>query len=361
MQKNFYSLLWIFSMLISGLQAQVSITQADMPSAGDTIRYSTVLTLPAFNRNATGANTNWDFSNLSPASQDVYEYRISGQTPYLFNFGFNAIGLKIADNLGTQEFALQNVYQFFQKNQTTFSARGLGFQISLFPLPLAGTYASEDVIYRFPLKYSDSFSKDFSLNIPLGTPPLSLGSFHRNGFRTTKVDGWGTISTPYVQNKNCVRVVSVINSRDSIALTGTQGGGFAFNTSEIEYKWLTPGEKIPLMEVRGTLIGNNFTPTQIRYRDQYRSLNNNASEPELLATSPISLYPNPVENILHLTDITHPCMASIWDGSGKLVYHSELHPSSSHIDLQWLPTGVYHLRLTHVDNQIILQHIILKK
>ena len=274
MKKQYLSCLTLLVIFITSslpVQGQITITSADMPSSGDTIRYSSALAVPGFNPSQTGANFNWDFSSLGLSGQDIYEHKLSGQTPYLFNFGFTAIGLKIAESLGTADLAIQNVYQFFQKNNNTFSARGLGFQISLLPLPLAGTYSSEDIIYRFPLNYNDSFAKPFALSIPLGTPPFSLGTFFRTGERTTKVDGWGVITTPYGESIPCIRVKSSITSRDSIVATGTPG--FAITSNEVEYKWLVKGEKIPLLEIRGNLIGGVFIPTQIRYRDNYRNTN----------------------------------------------------------------------------------------
>jgi PKD repeat protein len=274
MKKRILLLSCLATLCYSTAWAQINITLNHMPASGDTIRYSSALSYSGFNRFATGTDTTWNFLDLEPASQDRYDYKISSQTPYLFNFGFTALGLKIADTIGTNEFALTDVYNFYDRNSSKFANRGLGFKVSLLPIPLAGTYSSEDIIYNLPLRYNDSATKSFALNIPLGMAPFSLGTFFRTGTRTTVVDGWGKISTPYKKDVPCLRVRSIINSKDSIVLSGSNTP-IVFNSITMEYKWLSQSEKIPMLEISGNMIGNNFIPTTIRYRDSFRDLSSN--------------------------------------------------------------------------------------
>ena len=80
--------------------AQITITQADMPSNNDTIRFSNAaLTNLNFVATNTGPSYNWDFSRLTMTTQDIYAYKSSFFTPYLLYF-FNTIGLKTADSIG---------------------------------------------------------------------------------------------------------------------------------------------------------------------------------------------------------------------------------------------------------------------
>lgn len=358
MAKNYTktTLLAIFVWMASyNANSQITITSAQMPSSGDTIRYHTALASPGFNPTETGADFTWDFSSLQSLGQGLYEFKLSGQTPYLFNFGFTAIGLKIADSIGTGQFGLRNIYSFTQKNTSKYSARGLGFQISAFPLPLAGTYSSEDIIYNFPLNFGDSFSKTFALTIPLGAGPLSIGTFYRSGERTTVVDGWGTISTPFHSDVPCLRVKSIINSIDSIA-SQQLPGGFAFPTNEIEYKWLVLGEKIPLLEIRGTQFGNNFTPTSIRYRNGTVSQNNSVVQHE---APRISIYPNPAKDILYLNNLTEDAVVKFFSLDGKEVLSGNVSQQNNQIQLSNLPSGIYSVKVIGENNFITLRLLII--
>ncbi len=241
-----------------------------MPSAGDTIRYSTALDGVSFNFASTGENKSWDFTKLKSSAQAVYQYKNSTTTPYVINFGFTAIGLKVADSIGSGQMGMQNVYTFFKKTTSKWEGVGIGFQLKALPLPQAGKHTNTDEIYQFPLNYKDRDSSTFVLKVPISVV-VPLGNYFQNGQRINQVDGWGKISTPYQSDVECLRIKSVITEKDSIAIaiTGQDPINFAFPNNRIEYKWLCKSEKIPILEVVGTEIGGNFTPTSIRYRDKY--------------------------------------------------------------------------------------------
>lgn len=357
MKKNFTLLFFFIVILTKSSLAQITITSAQMPSVNDTIRYSISNSIPGFNPNLTGANFIWDFSTLESNSQGIYEYKASALTPYIFNFGFTAIGLKIADSIGSGQTSLKNVYSFFQKQNNTFSARGLGFQLSAIPFPLAGTYSSADVIYYFPLNYLDTFSKNFALSIPLGTPPLSLGNFYRTGNRTTIVDGWGIISTPFKKNVPCLRIKSEIQSRDSTYINNL-GNGFAFDNNQVEYKWLSLDEKIPILEIIGNQIGNNFIPTSIRYRDQ-QGVNNNTSVNSNNTKDEILISPNPVKESCQINCNWTNAEITLFNAEGKVLFTKVLQSKSKTIDLTSYKSGIYFLRIANpITYQTFNQRII---
>lgn len=253
--------------------AQITITQQHMPSSGDTIRYSNANLLNAGNPGNGGANQQWDFSNLSPTSQGLYEYKASLQTPYILNFGFNAIGLKIADTLGQGQLTITDVYNFYRKSSSGWDNVGIGFRYSSFPLPQSGKHSDPDEVYVLPMNYNDSHRTTFSVGVPISLGLFPIGNYYQSGTRTSVVDGWGTITTPYGDNISCLRVRSTIDQYDSIAIS-QPALNFGFPNSRVEYKWISTSEKIPILEMTGTLVNGRFTATQIRYRDKYRDLSN---------------------------------------------------------------------------------------
>jgi PKD repeat protein len=267
-------ILRIFTCLIcfgfSGAFSQITITTAHMPKSGDTIRYSVapISDLPDLTK--TGTNYTWNFTSLDVNSQDLYQYKASGSTPYLLSFGFSAIGVKIADTIGTGQLQLKNVYNFFKNSSTGFEGVGIGFTYSSLPLPQSGKHSDPDEIYSFPLTYNSSKNTTFKVAVPIVLGILPVGNFYQQGTRSNVVDGWGKISTPYASNLDCIRVKSIINSNDSIAVT-TPAINFGIPSVRVEYKWLSTSERIPILEISGTEIAGIFTPTYIRYRDNYRA------------------------------------------------------------------------------------------
>ncbi len=276
---------------------QISITSANMPSAGDTIRYSIVQNGTGFDFKTAAANTTWNFSSLKATSQGLYEYKKSNETPYILSFGFAALGMKIADSLGSGQMSFQNVFTFFKKSTSKWEAVGIGFQLGALPLPQAGKHTNTDEIYQFPLNYKDSDSATFALKIPLTAVILPIGNYFQNGNRVNTVDGWGKISTPYQSDIECIRIKSVITEMDSlaVAITGQDPINFSFPNNRTEYKWLSTTEKIPVLEVSGTEIGGTFTPTTIRYRDKYKA-DSSSTGIKPLSQAQLITYPNPAKD-----------------------------------------------------------------
>lgn len=72
--------------------AQITITNADLPSSGDQIQFSQAAVSTPVDLTLTGANYLWDFSQLQHTSQDVDTFLSVLSTPlvYAFVFGFNS-------------------------------------------------------------------------------------------------------------------------------------------------------------------------------------------------------------------------------------------------------------------------------
>ena len=249
------------SALTVSLCAQITVGKSQMPAMNDTIRYSQSSIINVQTNISKKGSNSWDFSSLSPVSQDIYSYKNSLQTPYAFYF-FNKVGLKTADSFGAGPIMLKNIYSFYNSSNTDFKALGLGYSFS--GIPLAANYIDEDVIYKFPLTYGDSTTDDF--NFLFSLPSGNLFSLRQKGSRTNIVDAYGSITTPYKTYPNTIRVKTIINEIDSLK---TQFGAIPFPRNQVIYKWLSLDEKIPVLEITGNVTAGVFIATQIRYRDQY--------------------------------------------------------------------------------------------
>jgi PKD repeat protein len=255
----------------SSALSQITITKSDMPVSGDTIRYSVALFLGDTEMDSTGADVNWDFTDLGVVRQGVRSYVRSTQTPYILNFGFTALGEELADTLGFAAFQFKNVFNFYQSSNSSFSDVGIGFQFSSLPIPQAGKHSDPDEIYQFPLNFGDVDTSTFNVKVPISAGFFTIGDFFRKGTRINIVDGWGKISTPYANDVECIRVKTVINEFDSIKVS-TPSFGFGQPVNTVEYKWLSKTEHIPILVVRGSELTGSFVPTAIEYRDNFRTI-----------------------------------------------------------------------------------------
>lgn len=247
-------ILFVLAITSFHLQAQITIVNTDLAQAGDTMRYSVAASLNNYEKS--GANQNWDFSKITPTSQDVQRYFTPTSTPYLLQFFSASYGLPEQLDLGPvggTGFA-SNVFGFYRSTSAALVSVGKGATVQ--SLPLGIVYTQRDTIFKFPLNYGNVKSGYFEGSASL----LGLGALVQTGDRRTEVDGWGTVTTPY-GTFDCIRVISEVDGTDSISFNGF---GIPVPNSRTEYYWLAKNQKFPIMEV----VVNNLTQeTKIRYKD----------------------------------------------------------------------------------------------
>ena len=327
--------------------AQITITQADMPSNNDTIRYSNAaITNLNFVATNTGPNYNWDFSRLNMTSQDIYAYKSSFLTPYLLYF-FNTVGLKTADSIGVSTIQLKNIYTFYTKNATVFRAEGQGYSYN--NVPLANDYIDADEVYQFPLLYRDRDSSHFYFDYQLAQLTQFI-NYAQSGDRINEADGWGSITTPYKTYPDVLRVKSTVTIHDSIKVAG-----FPINTTRIEvsYKWLSKTEKIPVLEISGVVLNGNYTVTSVRFRDAFRKpvVSSNAE----IAAQNVKMFPNPATNNLTVQlENAAAQRLSVFNSTGQLVLDKTIF-SLQNIDIQSFASGVYFVKVgEHIPQKIVV-------
>jgi PKD repeat protein len=246
-----------FIILGFSLNAQITIVNADLAQAGDTMRYSVAASFNNYEK--AGANQTWDFSKIAPSTQDIQRYYSPTSTPYFIQFFTASYGLPEQLDLlpiGGLGFA-SNVFGFYRSNNSALVNVGKGATIQ--NLPIGIVYSKRDTIFKYPLNFGNIRQGNYEGSANL----LGLGGLVQTGTRKTEVDGWGSITTPY-GTFNCIRVKSEVDGIDSISINGF---GIPIPNSRTEYYWFGKNQKFPLMEV----IVNNFTQvTKIRYKDVYR-------------------------------------------------------------------------------------------
>lgn len=215
---------------ISAAYGQITITKANMPSAGEEYIYST--TIDQVDVSLTGPNQTWDFSQLTPVSQDTMKFKKPQDVniAYLLPF-FGDIAVQQPNG------AIKEYYGFFKSGAGAYVQEGAGFTLPVLNIPLPIQYTTPDFVYRFPLTYGNrKDSSKYELNNTFQGITLAV-----HGKRVNMVDGYGKITTPY-KSYNCIRVKSVITEHDTL-------GGIPVDNSRTEYKWLSTDEKAPVMQV----------------------------------------------------------------------------------------------------------------
>ena len=296
-------LLLVFVVAFYSSNAQITITASDMPVVNDTLRYSMANPVGfSINLGDSGTNKTWHYDSLKAILQavDTYKTAKSVNASYALTISSSAYGYKIGDSIpGLSASGLpvtvSDIYTFFNIKSSPSRYIAEAFAANVNSLPIPANYTNPDVWYYFPLTYphaSDSTNYSLTVSLP------GLGSLKQKGYRVTRVDSWGSITTPYYTTAvNCIRVRSEVHEIDSlnIALLGTS---VAIPRNNVEYKWLANGEHYPALWVTTNLTTGKLS--SISYKDIARhgllSVTNTNTVLQV-----IKAYPNPAINgMVHL-------------------------------------------------------------
>ena len=342
-------------LIFQSVYAQITITASDMPVAGDTLRYS--FASPAattISPGDSGGNFTWNYA-LTSTGQAVDSYLTALQVNplYFLTVGSSAYGYKVADSIpipgGFLPITIQQVYTFFEVKNSPSRFVAKAFAADISGLPTAINYGTPDTWYFFPLNYLNQDSSDFALNITVPT----FGGIDESGYRITRVDGWGTITTPYYTTPvNCIRVRSELHQIDSIPIpvVGTKIG---FPVTTVDYKWLVNVDHYPALWVTSNVNPDGSeTISTIRYRDN--PIADTTTINKVAPVSPnitdIKAWPNPSANgIINLTIPTgwQNFLVDLFDVQSKKVASFK---NERAINISSLPAGDYLARISSGSN-----------
>jgi hypothetical protein len=336
-------------------QSPITISNSNMPSSGDTLRYSQAQLNSLGNYTQTGTNYSWNFSSLVPMSQGVRSFKAALQTPYAFFFlGLNEYGEKIADTLGAGPLTMTKYYDYYKKQTSpaAFIADGVGITFSSVPVP--SYYSDKDELYMFPMSYPKYDSTTFKFTTASNS--LIPIQYSKTGYRVTIVDGWGSITTPY-GTANCLRLITTQYSQDSVKNNIIPLLTIGFPNYQRSYQWMTTSTKIPFLEITGNLVGNNFTPTQVRYRDNAR----NITQIKENSMPGLAIYPNPVKDYIFLDIPAEKKLdAEVMNISGQLISKQSAEPfggAGQKLNMSALPQGLYLVRISFDNNSYYFKFI----
>lgn len=325
--------------------AQVTITNADMPNGGDSVRVSYALTIGAVDHTLTDTNYVWDYSFLVPSAQERIEFNQPSAFPFNFLSDMGVTNYS-PDSLPGIGAIPTNFTDYFKSTSSSFRQVGSTFEyppVTTIALPII--YSAADYVYRFPLQYGniDSCDAAYSLSIP------NLGYIGQSRHRVNVVDGWGTLITP-LDTYQVVRVRSVVDARDTVSFdTSNQTGYGIQRPTEIQYKWLAPGMKMPVLEIDAQVLFNAEVVTNIQYQDTLRDSLFQVSVAEEQTTAPqVAVYPNPSDGMIIVAfqqPDANDLELTICDMQGQIVWMQNVKNAGSagyvEIDISQFSSGIY--------------------
>jgi hypothetical protein len=328
--------------------SQITLTKDDFATGGDTVRMSQA-TDPTIDFASTGAAYTWDFSNLTLNSQIIKDFRSMSGAPTFVQFLFGpfapskyqasyyseSTALPIAQLTSFLPVSIDNLFGFTRRSADSLTSIGFSMVVSGNDIPFQSD--TIETRYDFPLNYGNThFSRGYTL---VDFNPILDAKWNQHRTRTTEVDGYGSITTPY-GTFDALRIKHDITENDSLYYTfpfiGATWLPIPIPASH-EYEWWTTGEKEPILRITTNEILGNETVTAIEYRDIDRYLDAGLNEIEMV----MDVFPNPVQKELTIATLSPMNSIDIVNASGELVLHLNVNSTKETIQLTELAVGAY--------------------
>lgn len=339
----------LFGMLLGfhAYSQNLVLTQAAYePAIGDSSFYNVMdssAMLSGLPNGVTGSLCNWDFSTLVATP-------IKANSSYADPLSVPEASAFPACNLVQKQGSLRNYYR--SVSSPSPQTEMLGLNSSSINL----TFTNTAVIAKFPIGLGSSFSDNIA-----GTFVFSVsGNF--TGTVSTVADGSGSLWLPGGQALHNVLRVKSVQTLNLLL------GFLPFGTAkQVVYNYFHASQKFPVLNVTYSslqLFGSTTPSTSVVITGNSKSIYMSLEESEWKEEA-VSLYPNPVSDLLHLEldKSLQVKRISCIDARGAMLFErdgAEAIEQVKTMDLSQWPEGLYLLRFSgegkDLSRRILVKH-----
>lgn len=238
---------------------------------------------PAQNGNVltTGTNVTWDLrassalntnvSRIITPSEGIDQITFLGVCALAGNSIFDCLNVwsnteqavLIPDTLSLFTFSLTNLQRYQNKTSNQLLENFFGFTADFggTAQQAAIVYASPDTILKFPVTYGNTWMSRIKWGLDLSATGQNV-QYQSKQSRTTKVDSWGTIITPFDTFTNVIRVRSEILREDTLVSDSIT---IPITLTQVEYMWFDTAYKLPVMTANGIATDTADVITAVQY------------------------------------------------------------------------------------------------
>jgi Secretion system C-terminal sorting domain len=375
MQKK--NILVIFTLLTATvlLPAQIILTNATFPAAGDSLKTATDLAPTGIALTPPGGPQTWDYTSLNPSTRQVTVIQPA------------ANGSAFASFPGAELVTISGVgaETYYDVSASAFSILGLtesGLGGGLLD-GLALKYAPPLPERRAPMAFFDIYQSTSDASIAISSAAIPAGILDSLGIpaglfdsirlrihlqRLEVVDGFGTLAIPggvfdVLREKRtdytstAVDVHTFLGWVDISTIIGGQLPGFGTDTTST-HQFLSNTSKEPIAIV--TLDPTQSFATQVEYKDLGIA---SAVSPVTEENNVVIISPNPVSNEATFDLKNIPAgkyTLRLYDANGQNVFVKELASDHESVSLQALNSGIYYYQIVDAKNKILAMGKVMK-
>ncbi len=341
----------LFSLLLLGasLQAQITITIAQLPYAGlgyvNSVDTSFTIPVPAG-----GASTAWNFASLlTQDDTDTVGWTTASSTPYTADFP--------TANLASHS-PTDSVYVYSTSNSGGYYLNGVRYY------GVSAPFGVNKVVFNpanqylpVPFTYGSTQNSYYRFVVDVDTALPYFRLIHRVN-QTYNGDGWGSLTLPNATYPNTLRVKNVQTTYDSL-LTDVLGLGFYIPVSSTasqttSYYWLRTQQPSLICTVIADSLGNNGVSAEFFEGTAVTGI----SETTNTGATNVSVYPNPASELVTVLLPAPGTAGTIFrmtDIAGRVIRETSLEGMSRYgFYVNHLPQGVYTWSVNQSSGKLIV-------
>ncbi len=312
--KNLILLVVLF--INSTIFSQPVLNSTDISTTGSLTATTLTANASGFSAGLAGANQVWDYSSLILTPAGTGTTTIAGSTPFAASF-------PDANLIYKTTFGSDSFYTYYKLTTTKQELVGYSSDTNV----IINFSPNPQTVYSFPFTYglvaNDTYSTTFD---PTANNPFSI-----------TYDAYGTLITPYGTFNN------VIRSKKLDGITS-------------DYTWFTTN---PFQVILSASISSAGVASNVRF-----SQPSNLSTIQNILNSQFEIYPNPTSGSFTVKNIifsNNENFINVYDVLGNQIINSQkIDSDSKDFDLNNATTGLYFIKITNKNNDILFSNKIIK-
>ena len=171
--------------------------------------------------------------------------------------------LQIPDSLSLFQFSLNDLHRFQNKTTNRLLENFFGFTVDLGGTLTSAVivYNSPDTLINFPVEYGNEWTSHITWALDLSATGQNI-AYSSSQSRTTSIDSWGTLITPYDTFENIVRLRSEIQRQDTLI---TDSISVPISLTQVEYMWFDTNYTLPVMTANGIATDSTDIISSVQY------------------------------------------------------------------------------------------------
>ena len=351
--KKFLRLLPIIMLVSVTVNAQITLTQSNLPVAGSAFILGADTTYSA-NITPGGASQNWDYSSLVNASQDTMGFVAISSSPYASSFPLaNLAANSVKDSIWT--FFINNSSGFYINGAYPYGTTGIAGVTNT-----ALVYNPSQIFAPVPFTFGNTRSDVSRFRIDIDTLSQHLRLVHRTE-SALEADGYGSLTLPNGTYPNTLRIKTISTVYDSLFVDLLGIGFYTLLNSSVtqssNYRWFRNTQPAYLLGLDGDSLGNIMNSSEYLLNGTSTGIEQQAG-----SANAVAVYPNPAAtqiNFILPETVKANTFIKVYNAEGQLVRETLIEGLSGYgFGTSTMENGLYFYSIIGSDQNYIGRFVI---